>query len=75
MLFLIRRFSGFFEFHDKGIMMMIIIIISILADTSLHTLASVVAEQRFFLVNVLYVLQKNLQINDSPAMCWNPAHT
>lgn len=55
--------------------MMIIIIIFILADTSLHTLASVVAEQRFFLVNVLYVLQKNPQINDSPAMCWNPAHT
>lgn len=55
-----------FVFHDKGIIFIIIsgssssITTTILVDTSLHTLASVVvAEQRFFLVNGLYVLQKN----------------
>lgn len=66
MLFQSSMFSGFFVFHDKGIIFIIIsgsssssITTTILVDTSLHTLASVVvAEQRFFLVNGLYVLQK-----------------
>lgn len=64
MLFQSSMFSGFFVFHDKGIIFIIIsgsssITTTILVDTSLHTMASVVvAEQRFFLVNGLYVLQK-----------------
>lgn len=64
MLFQSSMFFGFFVFHDKGIIFIIIsgsssITTTILVDTSLHTLASVVvAEQRFFLVNGLYVLQK-----------------
>lgn len=74
MLFLSSMFSRCFEFHDKAGTIIIIIIIAILVDIPLHTLASVGAEQRFFLVNE-YILQKAPKINDNPVMCCNPAHT